>query len=211
MKRPGKLFAALICGLISLTLLYGCNGDSDNEEATTPTPQARTTASDVIDRVLDIVFGDDVGVTNQTRGQRSQGNAITRQTNVTVTVSCATGQASFNGEVTEDAESFTIDGAITFTNCEGINGVLTLDVTGTIGSNAITVIVTLNGSVTAEGCTVTFNAFSASATANLSGIITSPIIANGSVSATCDSGSATCTLNNVDLSNQTAFENSCQG
>jgi hypothetical protein len=112
--------------------------------------------------------------------------------------------------VTEDADSFTIDGAITFTNCEGISGVLTLDATGTIGSSQTAVIVTLNGPVTVEGCTVTFDAFSASTTANLSGVITSPIIANGSVSSTCDGDSVTCTLNNVDLSNQAAFESSCQ-
>ena len=69
----------------------------------------------------------------------------------------------------------------------------------------------LDSLVSAQGCNITFSGFSFSTTADTSGNITSPIIANGIVQASCSNGdNITCSLHNVDLANAQAFENSCQ-
>jgi hypothetical protein len=107
-------------------------------------------------------------------------------------------------------DDFTIAGTATFRSCDGINGALTLESAGTIDGNRITVAVTLNNAVNAEGCTITFDDFSLDTTANSSGILTAPIIANGVVRGTCDGESITCTVNNVNIDDRAAFADSCQ-
>jgi hypothetical protein len=166
----------------------------------------------VVERVLDVLLGEDEGVTQQQAQPaiRAQGNGNLRQEPVAITLPCATGQVSFDGEVTRGTGgSFTVEGATRFANCEGIAGVLDLDSAGTIG-NQIAITVTLNGPVTAEGYAITFDSTTAETTATQTGVITAPIIVNGTVRGTCDSESVVCTLEDVDLDDREAFEGSCQ-
>jgi hypothetical protein len=168
-------------------------------------------SADVVERVLDVLLGEDEGVTQQAQSVvRAQGNGNLRQEPVAITLPCATGQVSFDGEVTRGTGgSFTVEGATRFANCEGIAGVLDLDSAGTIG-NQIALTVTLNGPVTAEGYAITFDSTTAETTATQTGVITAPIIVNGTVRGTCDSESVVCTLEDVDLDDREAFEGSCQ-
>lgn len=218
MKPTRVLFA--VCGVfLLLAALPGCNSGGDGDGTGEGETRVTRSATAIVDRVLDVVIGEDTGVS---RGltpsidpeSRIPGGASARQEDVSVTIPCNTGQVSFDGEATvEEAgtvDRFTINGSVTFANCDGINGALTLNSTGTVDSRQIVLSVTLNSSVSAEGCNITFNAFRANTTATLSGSITAPILATGSLSATCGGESIACTLNNIDINNQEAFEGSCQ-
>jgi hypothetical protein len=224
MKRAVGLFVTLCGSLCLLIALYGCSGDGggDNNGGGGPVDAGQVTnttadnTADVVQRVLEVILGDEGDLRGQTRtagALRRSPEADTRQ-QVSVTIECNTGQVAFTGDVTTvergAVEDFTIEGTVTFSNCDSINGALTLDSAGTINGNLITVTVTLNNSVNAEGCTMTFDDFSLGTTANSSGIITAPIIANGVVRGTCDGESITCTVNNVDIDDRAAFEDSCQ-
>jgi hypothetical protein len=226
MKRIVGLLVALCGGLCLLIALSGCSGDGggDNNGGGGPVDPGQVTnttadnTADVVQKVLEVILGDDGDLQGQTRTAgaiRRSPEADTRQ-QVSVTIGCNTGQVAFTGDATTvergTVEDFTIGGIVTFSSCDGINGALTLDSAGTIDGNRITVAVTLNDSVTAtaELCTTTFTDFSLNTTANSSGIITSPIIANGVVRGTCDGESITCTVNNVDIDDRAAFADSCK-
>jgi hypothetical protein len=211
MRRLSVMFAATVGGIFLLTVLYGCGGQA----STTLTTDNSTT---VVRRVLAILLGSDTGVMQGNSRAADTENptqveAITRQ-DVSLTEPCNGGQVSFVGQETSEdlgtVQSFTIDGTVTFTDCLGINGRVTVNSAGTADSNQIILAVTLNGSVSAEGCTINFNGFSADTTATATGIINSPIIVNGALSATCDGDSIACTLNNVDLDDFEAFDNGCK-
>lgn len=203
-------FLILVFNLLLLAALSGCDGGSggdDNIDGGSVNTQVSTSSIEVINRVLDILLGDD------SEARRLQMESITRQEAVNVTLPCSTGEVSFNGEAFVDTgggvDNFSIDGVMNFNNCEGIDGSVGLDSSGTIDSNQINIGIILNGAVDAEGCNIGFNHFSADTTANLSGVITSPIIGNGNINATCDGESVACTLSNVNLEDQDAFEQSC--
>jgi hypothetical protein len=212
MQRSRVAVTAMICGFFLLMALYGCGGGDENNE--NDRHQVTSTSIDVTKRVLNVVLGTNTGVT---QGQlqatdRTQGEGIPRQ-QVNETFACDTGQVSFAGDVT-GAQNFTFNGTMTFANCDGMNGAVTVNVMGTISGSQIadtqiTLTVTLHGSVSAEGCTITFHAFSIGTTADAFGTITSPLLASGVLSATCDGESISCTLNNVDLNHQAVFTNSC--
>jgi hypothetical protein len=240
MQRAVELCAAVVWGVCLLTALSGCPGgggdDNGGGGGDGDRTQVTNNTREVIDRVLNIVLGDNGGVRGQTRAtqanSRLQGKVDTRR-QVTITIECNLGQVSFAGDVTTvdqgTVEDFTIAGTVTFGSCDGISGTLSLDSEGTMDSSRITLNVTLNGSINAgervgiaastnEGeltvipvCTITFDDLSLDTTANRSGIITSPVIASGEIRATCDGRSITCTVNNVDIDNREAFEDSCQG
>jgi hypothetical protein len=225
MKRIVELFVALCGGLCLLIALYGCSGDGEGDSnggggPVAPGQVINNTADntvDVVQRVLAVILGDagDVRGQTQTAGAIRHSQAADTRQQVSLTLECDPGQVVFTGDATTvergTVEDFTIEGIVTFSNCDSINGAVSLDSAGTIDGNRITVTVTLNDSVTAEGCTTTFDDFSLDTTVNSSGIITSPIIANGVVRGTCDGESITCTVNNVDIDNRTAFADSCQG
>jgi hypothetical protein len=214
-------------GVMLLLACAGCSGGGGDSNGggtgQTATSQASTRTNQAVDLVLEILFGEDTGVSRSSTqpvqvtrlAHLTQVAAESRQTEtVNLTLSCDPGQVSFNGTVTveegETADAFEITGTFGFNNCEGISGTLRFTSTGTVSSSQISIEVTLNGALNVEGCTVGFTAFSFDTTANAAGMITSPIIANGTISATCGGDSATCTLNNVDVSDVDAFENSCQ-
>jgi hypothetical protein len=199
-----------------MLVLYGCGGDENNGNgdgnpnlAASRTQVTRNTL-DVVDRVLEIVIGDEASVT---QGQhRADGGAVTRQEPVRITIPCDRGEVSFRGEIDNGASEnrFTIDGIVTFTNCDGIAGRLGLDSAGTVRGNQITIALTLEGDLTAEGCSLTFADFSAATTANTQGRLTSPVLVNGVLRATCDDDRMVCTPANVDIADREAFEDSCR-
>jgi len=215
MSQKISAFLILILFLLLIYSLSGCDGGGGNDDNTgsgsvnteSANIQVSTSSIEVINRVLDILLGDD----SETR--RLNMESITRQQAVNVTLPCSIGEVSFNGDASVvrggGVDNFSIDGAMNFNNCENIDGSISLDSSGTIDGNQITIGIILNGDLDTEECNIGFNQFSADTTANLSGIITSPVIGNGNIDATCDGESVACTLNNVNLEDKDAFEQSC--
>lgn len=221
MKSRSFRWIAVFLIISGCLLLAGCGGggDDDGSQATTTSQtQTSTAARQVIERVLEILIGD-TGTT-QTQGQTPTARSgvitdvHTRQQSVSVTVECSVGQVSFTGEAdsqpTDGAENFMISGTFNFNNCEGIDGTLSLFSSGTITDTEIDLSLTLDGDISAEGCTITFLEFSVITAADSSGSLTEPILTNGGLDAACDGDSIACTFNNTDLENREAFKNSCQ-
>jgi hypothetical protein len=128
---------------------------------------------------------------------------------------CGTGEVSFAGDVT-GTRDFSMQGTITFANCEGLNGALAITAEGTVSGSQIasievTLAVTLHGSISADDCAITFHTFAVHTTADAFGIPISPVIANGGLSASCAGDNISCTLSSIDLNNEDAFINSCSG
>lgn len=135
--------------------------------------------------------------------------AITNQ-QVEVTVECSDrGEVTFFGDGTATSAYFTLAGAMEFDNCDGIDGSLDVDSEGPISGNVIDARAVFNGVLTAEACPVTFDQFTTDFTFTTAGVITSTIIGNGTISATCGGETAVCVLDNVDLEDTQAFEASC--
>ncbi len=222
MKRIGLLFRVTVCGLFFLIALHGCSGgggdgDGDTGDGGEPVgnPDAVTSSSalSTIGVVLRVLLGTDTTAQGSNQvvdvTRTAQHGAVTTRQQVSLTIPCETrGSASFDGDVIQNGGDFSLDGTIDFDNCDGIDGSLRLDSTGT-AINRIDVLITLNGTVSIEGCSVTFVQFSADVMTTSLAIIIPPIIANGTIRATCGADSVTCVLNDIDLEDVEAFENSC--
>jgi hypothetical protein len=205
MKRSLLPVMAVTCGLLLCTTLSGCGGGSNSgSNSGNDTSQVTNSATHATQKVMHVLLGTNTG---GARGQLR--DDVTTRVQTSGTFACTTGQVALNATVTGTQQNFAINGTLTFTHCDGIDGALTVDSSGTLTGSQIALTVTLNGTVSAEGCTLTFSAFSASTTGNTSGTITSPIIVSGVVRATCNGDNITCTLNSVDLADTQAFENSC--
>ncbi len=202
MQRSLWSVMAVTYGLLLFTTLAGCGGggNSGNEKG-----QVTNSATQATQKVMAVLLGTNTG---GARGQLR--DDVTTRVQTSGTFACTPGQVTLNATITGVPQNFAITGTLTFTACDGIDGVLTVDSSGTLTGSQIALTVTLNGTVSTEGCTLTFSAFSASTTGNTLGTITSPIIVSGVVRATCNGDNITCTLNNVDLADTQAFENSCQ-
>jgi hypothetical protein len=68
----------------------------------------------------------------------------------------------------------------------------------------------LNGSLEIDTCSITFTELSVGITANAAGLLTSPVIATGSINAVCDDIDLTCDLHDVDIDDSVAIGSSCQ-
>lgn len=218
MKNLKLAMTVMVYGLFLLTALYGCGdsgGNNSSNNSENGQSQAIKKSGDVMRKTLSALLGD---TSKEKPGQshifeQFKGESLTRQKeSVSVTVQCGTGQASFTGvaDSTGSQQGFTLSGIVTFSNCDGINGPVTINASGNVSDNQITMTVTINGSVTADGCTITFDNVSINVTANSSGIITSPMVVNGAISIKCNDENIVCTLKNLDVNNQEAFNNSCQ-
>ncbi len=108
---------------------------------------------------------------------------------------------------------FAFDLSMTFNDCNDLNGTLTYEGDGSFASDftSITYEVTMNGQLTAE-CVVNYNNFAQTVTTNVS-TQDATISFNGSISATCNSGSLTCSFDGVTLNaaniTEDIFRNSC--
>jgi hypothetical protein len=200
-------------GIVVLMMVYGCGGDGDGRDSGGEVEPSQVAASsaDVVERVLDILLGEDQEAAQGPAqlAASGRGDVQLQQEDVAVTLPCESGEVSFDGELTRGADNtFTVQGTVDFDNCEGINGALSLNSSGTTGQR-ITIAVTLNGAVTAEGCTITFDATSAETIASQIGVITGPILVNGTVRGACSGESIVCILEDINLNDREAFEASC--
>jgi len=66
--------------------------------------------------------------------------------------------------------------------------------TGSSTGSQIALTITLNGTISAEDCIITFQNLSFTATSDQAGNIISPILATGGISATCSGDNIQCTL-----------------
>lgn len=162
-------------------------------------PQVAAAIQTAINRLLDILLGD------------SSGDAVAPSAfePVSVTVSCGTGSATFDGIADMDRRPFVMQGTVSFSNCDTINGDIALDVEGTVGSRLV-LSMNLNGPVSAEGCPrIEFTDLQVETRATLNVIIIGPTIGSGRVSGTCAGTSFTCNLDSIDFDDEVAFARSC--
>lgn len=225
MKRVRSFLLPLVVGALCVTLLScseGDGGDDDGEGgggSQNPTTSTSTTSMEVINRVLQILFGDEAVSQSQSRvnnapAQRLMDTIVRQTEQASLTLSCSNGSVSFDGLVTvEDlgnSATFEITGTMVFSDCEGIDGTLALETSGTATSSEISLMIELNGQVSADSCLITFDQFSVDTTANATGTeITSDMIANGGLNGACDGDSVACTFDNVDVQDIEQFEASC--
>jgi hypothetical protein len=127
---------------------------------------------------------------------------------------CSTGSAPITGETTVEL-NFTWNVNVNFDDCDGVNG--TLDVSGTGQFLGFEEGVTWDapsygGTLTANGCAVSFDDLTATGTAAVSTALTSCFV-TGTATADCTENGETvsvgCTWDSVDCSDEPGFEAGC--
>jgi hypothetical protein len=117
------------------------------------------------------------------------------------TVPCPQGgQLDVTGDFGSGPE-LTFDLDVTFEGCNGIDGTLAVTGSGSIAQNQSTFDLLLNGSVS-DDCTIEFNDFSERVTANTLDR-TATLTLDGTIGATCDGQSFTCTMNDMQIDENT--------
>jgi hypothetical protein len=166
-------------------------------------PQVPAATLTAINRLLEVLLGG-------SSGDSSGAASLSALEPVEVTISCETGTATFRGFADIDITPFVIQGTMTFSNCDSINGDVVMDASGRV-TNRLTITMTLNGQVSAQGCpNIAFANFRVDTRATLIGIIIGPTIANGSISGVCAGTSFNCNFVDVDMDDEEAFARSCR-
>ncbi len=108
---------------------------------------------------------------------------------------------------------FSFDLMMTFNDCNDLNGTLDYNGDGSFSSDftQFSYDVNMNGELEAE-CTINYNNFGQSISTNTS-TQEATVTMNGSITASCDSGSVTCSFNGVTLDlnsdSDDVFRNNC--
>ena len=234
MRTPSSQCGVLI-GLLLLGLMVGCNGegiDGGFDNQLSSTERVTVGATDAVNRVLELMLGNGVDLTTETTTDATsqatpaatQGllrvkppHLLAQLGNVDMTLPCGTGSVTLSGTIdanpagtsgTSDV-SFTVSAMANFSQCDGMNGTLTLASDGTVGTHHIVYLMSLNGTLQAETCAITFDQVTMTIEANPSGLLTAPIIGNGSTHGACSEVTLTCRFNDLDIDDYEMFEASC--
>ncbi|MDH3603354.1 MAG: hypothetical protein OEU26_27395 [Candidatus Tectomicrobia bacterium] len=225
MSELRSTFVKPVVLIVFLLLCIGaCSGDEDGggmSNATASSTGAILNAADTVNRVLSLLLGDHIGVEQdkaRTILRTEQAVLPTSEESVEVSIPCGTGEFAFNGTIgtmaqsktARDAVQVTIDAALPFSDCDGATGELILTGDGSVAETDITFLMLLQGSIEIDACSITFAQLSVGITANAVGLLTSPVIATGSINAACDDINLTCELHDVDIDDPAAIGSSCQ-
>lgn len=219
MFRPWRtrLVRAFLTILLAL-LSYGCSNDG-NENGTPISPHVQQVSNgtkDVANWTLDVLLGSHMGL-NQSQirviPRLSRHSSPTRHDPISITLACGSGQLTFAGDVKVDDpnqdDNLAMQATMAFAHCDGINGNLPLSTEGAATPAQVALRTTLNGTVQAEGCEITFAPLAIATTANDAGLLTSAIMVKGDIRATCDGTDLVCHLTDLDLDDPHTFGNSC--
>ena len=164
----------------------------------------------VVDRVIDVLVGSSADASPRPALGATGLPKPAAATPVDETLLCNPGSVRFVGTVDQAINPVPVTGTMTFNNCDTINGSIGVDGGVRVTLRSLDVDLTIDGTVSAQGCeSVGFMDFDMSATATPIGIITSPIIATGTVSATCAGETFQCTPMGIDVEDDDAFAASC--
>jgi hypothetical protein len=210
-------------GLLCLLLgLAGCAGGGDDDDTATGVTQGEEQvrsrgAGDVtgqtetvLEHVFELLFGD--GSQTAPNQMATEG----RQEPVTRTLACERGSVSFTGTADAADQAFTLAGTITFTDCVGITGNLSLDSAGSVGHSHLTsasdmeIDMELNGTLHTDGCALTFAPLLVNGAASQSGNLLAGTFLSGTVHAACADEHLVCTPVNVESTNREDFATSCE-
>ena len=219
MRRTKILFEMVIAlGLVFSMTLYGCNGD-DNKAGNADIEDARDAARDTLNTSIQ-VFVDGTKQILETGGGTSQARGATMEIaqarepfEVTVTCS-ASGQATLTGLVTTTGTnttgSFTFDAVVvTYNACNDLSGTLTFAMDGTFSGNIVSFTITLDGAV-ANTCAMDIEGLTIQGTTDTrTEAVTGTT--SGSLNATCNGTTVSCTWQDVDIHNEAALEAACSG
>ncbi len=133
---------------------------------------------------------------------------------ITTSLDCSSGSAPITGNTTVEL-SFTWDVTVTFNDCDGVTGTLNVSGTGQYLGQAAGVTWTAPsyaGTLTANGCAVSFDNLTATGTAAVTTDLTTCLV-TGTATAVCTENgveeSVDCTWNSVDCSDEAGFEAGC--
>ena len=115
-------------------------------------------------------------------------------------------------DVTNNGSGGTLNASLTFSDCNGIDGNLTMRGSSSFSGQTFSYNLKLDGNLE-ERCTVSYNNFGYDITTNIQNANGASVLLNGSIDADCNGGSVTCTFNSVELdasNSASAFENACR-
>lgn len=218
MRRTRRWLWVVMVNLVLLVALLGCdggNGDGNGGVPDAQTDAARDAALDTLGTTISVAL-EAMGqfLETQTGTTRTQDAADRRQTQepFEVMVDCPqSGETSVAGTFsitgTETAGSFTLDVDASYRACDGIDGVLSFDVTASFEGAVVDFVMIFDGMVE-DGCAVTVEQLRMDAMVDIgTEEITGTL--SGSFDATCDPGTVACTWQNVDIEDEAALEAGC--
>ena len=192
--------------IVLLTLaLSGCGGDSGGEGGGDPVDTAtlaqfNTAINDVLDTAGDALG--QVQTSSEARHARREGG--TRQATIDVNVTCPeNGNFLLRGQADFNDPTFTFNADLTLNGCNGIDGILTYTGEATFLEEMFSFNLSLEGDVSTPECTISFDSFEQSASANTN---TQDVVVSldGSISATCNGESFRCTMDGLSISDSDA-------
>ncbi len=195
MQKPRPTLLVLLIVLLFLPSLSACDSGGDNGGEISDT--ALNTFSSMLGNVFSALSlaVTQVGKTD-VPAARSAATLSPEDT-----VPCPQGgQLDVTGDFGSGPElSFDLD--VTFEGCNGIDGALAVSGSGSVAQNQATFNLLLNGSVS-DGCTIDFNDFSEQVTTNTLNR-TATLMLDGTIGATCEGQSFTCTMNDMQIDENT--------
>jgi len=201
LQACGFLLKTLVFIVLLTLALAGCGGDSGGEGGGDPVDTAtlsqfNTAINDVLDTAGDALG--QVQTSSEARHARREGG--TRQATIDVNVTCPeNGTFLLHGQADFNDPTFTFNADLTLNGCNGIDGILTYTGEATFSEDLFSFNLNLEGSVSTSACTIHFDAFeqSASANPNTQDFVVS---LDGSISATCNGESFRCTMDGLSIS-----------
>ncbi len=204
MYKPRPTLVALLIVLLFLPSLSACDsgGDDDGEIS--------DAALNTFSTMLEDVFGAlTLALTQAGKTDLPAARSAATFSPEEIVPCPQGGQLDVTGDFGSGPElTFSLD--VTFEGCNGIDGALAVTGSGSIAQNQSTFNLLLNGSVS-DGCTIDFNEFSEQVTTNTLSR-TATVALDGTLEATCEGQSFTCTMNDLTLDENTtgdAFRGVC--
>ena len=195
MRKSRSTLIALLIVLLFLPSLSACDSGGDNGEE----------LSDATLNTFSSMLGNVFSALSLALTQVGKADVPAARSAATLspedTVPCPQGgQLDVTGDFGSGPElSFNLD--VTFEGCNGIDGALAVTGSGSIAQNQSTFDLLLNGSVS-DGCAIDFNDFSEQVTTNTLSR-TATVTIDGTIGATCDGQSFTCTMNDMTIDENT--------
>lgn len=194
MRRGNILAAPLILGLLLGFTLVGCDDDDDDDDVN---------LADLDNLAVELANTTNAIALAVREASRIGINAQTQPAPVTTTVNCRpTGQLALQGTVTQTPPTFTTNLALTFNDCNDLQGSLVLaNVTGSASLSQFAYDATANGELDNE-CRINFRQFRETVTVVGDVTTVTTGVLNGTLEAECGDNNFTCTFTNLPFSNE---------
>ncbi|GEM_PF-6719003 len=191
MKSTRPTLVAFLIVLLFLPSLSACDSGGDNDG------EISETALNTFSTMLGNVFGAlSLAVTQVGKADVPAARSAATLSPEEVVPCPQGGQLDVTGDFGSGPElTFNLD--VTFEGCNGIDGALAVTGSGSIVQNQSTFNFLLNGSVS-DGCTIDFSNFSEQVTTNTLSR-TATVTLDGTIGATCEGQSFTCTMNDMTI------------